>query len=375
MNKEKRKRVSVYLKAGELAATPYYRFYQFFGQIDADFRYNLMISDRRWGSFFPIAKQPSWKKVLIFFYIYFRVLYHLIIDTARCPDFVIISRCLINRVFPYSYRLLLKVIKHRKGCVVFDFDDEILSAGEISRNGFDFLSGLSDVIVVGSPLLKEVVKEGEREKVHFLPTTDGDFRGLVTEEATALRIRSFDKEVRIVWVGTFSSLMFLREVNESFERFGEYLASNGKNLILSVVCDYPFDVCPSNYQLNNVKWSRQTAINEMLCAHVGIMPLKDSKSARGKCSFKLIQYLSAGLPIVGTSIGMNEMVLRDSVGVGLKSNDVDLWWDALLSVTSSKEHWQNLSKNALFFWESEFNYSNNLKWWKCLLEGPLALDA
>ena len=70
MNKEKRKQVSVYLKAGERAATSYYRFYQYFKNLDADVKYNLMIPDNRWNDFFPIARQPKWKQVYIFFYIY-----------------------------------------------------------------------------------------------------------------------------------------------------------------------------------------------------------------------------------------------------------------------------------------------------------------
>jgi glycosyltransferase involved in cell wall biosynthesis len=44
--------------------------------------------------------------------------------------------------------------------------------------------------------------------------------------------------------------------------------------------------------------------------HIGIMPLEDTAWARGKCSFKMLQYMSCGIPVVVSPVGMNLEILK-----------------------------------------------------------------
>lgn len=361
------KRVSVYLKAGRKAATSYYRFYQHFDKIDAEFEYHLMIPDKRWDAFFPIAIQPLWKKVFIFFYIYLRVLWSLVKDVVRKPDSIVISRCLINLVLPFSYKMLLKIVKRRGVKIIFDFDDQIIISREVSRYSFDYLTNISDTVIVGSTLLKELICPQDRGKVMFLPTTDGDIYDQVSENIKIARLNAFESEIKIVWVGTFSGLKYLRIILEAIENFGEYLHSLSKRLTFFVVCDEPLDYHPQHFVLKNIKWNRQLAVNTMLNAHIGIMPLEDNAVTRGKCSFKLIQYLSAGLPCIGTNVGMNKIVLINEVGIGLESNQTDKWFNAFKKIVESKEKWLSYANNAIERWRNEFHSDTNLNKWRALL--------
>ena len=355
------KRVSVYLKAGRKAATSYYRFYQHFDKIDAEFTYHLMIPDKKWGVFFPIAIQPLWKKTFIFFYIYFRVLWSLVKDVVRKPDCIVISRCLINLVLPFSYRILLKIAKRRGVKIIFDFDDQIITAREVTTS-------VSDTVIVGSMLLQDLVRPQDKGKVNFLPTTDSDIYELVTEKIKVARLNSFDSVIRIVWVGTFSGLKYLNIILDAIECFGKYLHGMDKRLTFFVVCDEPLNYQPQYFILKNIRWDRQLAVKIMLNAHIGIMPLEDNVGTRGKCSFKLIQYLSAGLPCIGTNVGMNRIVLTNEVGIGLDFNQTEKWYNAFIKVVESKEKWLSYANNAIEQWKNEFHSDTNLKKWKTLLK-------
>lgn len=361
------KKVSVYLKAGENAAVTYYRFSQYFREMNVDIKYNLMIPDNKANSFLPISKQPLWKKVYIFFYIYFRTLKHLIGDYRDVPDVLVISRRIIDKLMPYSYCQLLTMIK-KKGCkIVWDFDDQIIELGEVSRADFDIISSLADTIVVGSPYLKQLIRNNFQDKVKFLPTTDGDMFGLMSDKVTELRKSSLASTVNVIWVGTFSGLVHLIRIMPSLELLGKYLSEEGRQLIMSVVCDYPLEYHANSFILENIKWSRDIAIEKMIKAHVGVMPLEDTEIARGKCAFKLIQYLSVGLPVVGSDVGMNKEVISDGVGRALSGFETALWVEAFKKVVSNERIWGKYSESAYRKWIEQYSYNSNLDNWKVII--------
>lgn len=366
MGLDNKKRISVYLKAGERAATSYYRFYQYFRQIDADVKFNLMIPDGRWNAFFPIASQPKWKQVYIFFFIYFRVLWNLAVDVIRKPEVVVISRCIINKVLPYSYKLLFKSLK-RRGCnIVWDFDDNIVGA-EMTRKNFDWFSSYANLIIVGSPTLKDIINNKFQEKVVLLPTTDGDMHERLTEEIKEKRTAEFDDIIRIIWVGTFSTLNYVRDIAPAIEKAGKRLKENKKELHLIVICDKTLDYETDNFVLHNVKWEKEVAITQMLQSHVGIMPLEDNEGTRGKCGFKLIQYLSVGLPVIGSTVGMNKSIINDKVGIGVDEVNTESWSNAIVSIVSDVTKWATYSANAYKEWELKYNISYNLSEWNKII--------
>ena len=367
MKKEEKKHISVYLKAGKRAATSYYRFYQFFDKIDEDFQYHLMIPDIRWSLFMPISKQHKVKQVIIFIYIYFRVLKGLLQDYINRPSTIIISRCLINRVFPCSYKILLKCIRERGTKIIWDFDDNVIVMREITREGFNWLSNNVDKIVVGSPFLKEYVSKYNHCKVVYMPTTDGDIHSKFTHDIQNQRINEINTLVRIVWVGTFTGIQHVLRITAAFEKLGESLKQQDKELFVTIVCDYPLEYEAHSFTLCNIKWEREIAIQEILKSHIGIMPLEDNENTRGKCGFKLIQYLSAALPVVGSAVGMNKLIINDSCGFALESLDINQWYDAMMSIIKDTNSWQGYSLGAEKEWIRKYSYDSNLKKWRDII--------
>jgi len=61
---------------------------------------------------------------------------------------------------------------------------------------------------------------------------------------------------------------------------------------------------------------------------VGIMPLRDDDLAKGKCSFKMLQYMAVKLPVIASPVCMNlEVFSRGDLGIAAR-NEAD-WLDAL----------------------------------------------
>ena len=63
------------------------------------------------------------------------------------------------------------------------------------------------------------------------------------------------------------------------------------------------------------------------------MPLADNEWSRGKCSYKMLLYLSCGVPVVVSPVGMNAQVLQ-AAEVGLGARDQNEWKTSILALLS-----------------------------------------
>ncbi len=72
-----------------------------------------------------------------------------------------------------------------------------------------------------------------------------------------------------------------------------------------------------------VEWNLQEELTFFAHFDIGVMPLEDSAFARGKCAFKLIQYMAAGLPVVASPVGANCEVVQDGTNGFLARTDED----------------------------------------------------
>ena len=77
-----------------------------------------------------------------------------------------------------------------------------------------------------------------------------------------------------------------------------------------------------------VQWSPEIEATSLHSMSVGIMPLTDTKWTRGKCSFKMLQYMAAGLPVIVAPVGMNVDVLNKGE-IGFSANSNDQWRQTL----------------------------------------------
>jgi glycosyltransferase involved in cell wall biosynthesis len=64
------------------------------------------------------------------------------------------------------------------------------------------------------------------------------------------------------------------------------------------------------------------------------MPLPDTPWERGKCGFKLVQYMAAGLPVVASPVGVNATLVTDQVE-GFLASSTEEWVASLTSLRDS----------------------------------------
>ena len=88
-----------------------------------------------------------------------------------------------------------------------------------------------------------------------------------------------------------------------------------------------------NYKI--ISWTSETEVSELSQFTIGIMPLYDTLGNRGKCAFKLVQYMGIGIPTISTPLQSN---LDIDKGCGnLFANSDEEWYLAFKDLLSNRD--------------------------------------
>jgi glycosyltransferase involved in cell wall biosynthesis len=82
-----------------------------------------------------------------------------------------------------------------------------------------------------------------------------------------------------------------------------------------------------------IAWSEVTEVDEIRGFDVGIMPLSDEPWERGKCGFKLIQYMACCLPVVASPVGVNTTIVEHGFN-GFLATSAEEWAQALCTLAA-----------------------------------------
>ncbi|HEY0006815.1 MAG TPA: glycosyltransferase [Pyrinomonadaceae bacterium] len=141
-----------------------------------------------------------------------------------------------------------------------------------------------------------------------------------------------DERFTIGWTGTWSNLPYLYQIEEPL---AEFLAEHKESRLL-VVCDREpsFERIPAaRWQF--AAWSPASEVKMVQSMDVGLMPLADTEWARGKCGFKMLSYMAAGVPVIVSPVGVNEEILQKAL-VGFSAVKLNDWYGALQSIYNDR---------------------------------------
>lgn len=219
---------------------------------------------------------------------------------------------------------------------LLDFDDAIFHNYDQSDkalvrhllgNKIDRLMAGSRLVTCGNGYLADRARRAGAPWIEILPSTI-DFEKYRTLPPPQQRDITPDNPLRIIWIGSPATVEYLELVRPALERLGSRHPLELR--IIGGERHWP------GIRTIPIRWSSETEAAELNQAHVGIMPLLDTPWEQGKCGFKLIQYMAAGLPVIGSNVGMNKDIVQVGKN-GLVSYGIDDWVNNLETLIRSPE--------------------------------------
>lgn len=354
---------SIYLRNEELDPSSFYRISQYLQFLSKPYIIHSISTNKEFSRNLQIKNWFSKKIYQAFLYIRmsFRVLFFIFSDSVNKVETIIIQRTILPRHMPFLILLCLRYFYKDKN-VIWDFDDNIIQSGEISRKEVNLLVEKSKKIIVTSNFLKETLPKDALGKVILSPTTDLGLSLIYSNSLIKEREQTYDTSVNLIWIGTGGNIRFLNDIIEYLDDAANKLKSKYyKELNLYIICNIPLNTKTHSLNICNIQWTRDVAAEYLKKAHIGIMPLQDTYYTRGKAGFKLVQYMATGLPVIGSNVGYNSSVVDENSGILISPNEESKWHDSIIKMSTNISFWNTMSLGARNKFLKDFNPQRNIE--------------
>jgi glycosyltransferase involved in cell wall biosynthesis len=250
--------------------------------------------------------------------------------------------------------------------MVFDYDDAIFHNYDMHPNKlirFLYQNKIKTIIkyashvITGSPYLTSYVNLHTKR---------------ISEIPTSINLSLYDYKLDnilkkkifvIAWIGSSTTSMNLLNLKDVFVKLF-HIDSSIKLKLMG------FDKSlVGEFRVPNIEfcdWSPQAELSLLKEMDLGIMPLEDNPFNRGKCGFKLIQYMGMGKPTISSPLPANIKINRDNSNLFAENNHE--WFSSILNVRNNPDYFRMIGYRNIAivekYYSVETNYNEYVKIFK-----------
>ncbi len=236
---------------------------------------------------------------------------------------------------------------------IYDFDDafylkyrigSMSIAKPILGDKFDNVIAGASAVTAGNRVLAEYALRNNAS-THYLPTA------VDTKRYQPAVLGRGSIVFTVGWVGSPSTAAYLLELVAPLSQMGL------EGLVKFIVVGAKAPKIP-NVSVVEVDWNEFREVDLINSFDVGVMPLPNDDWARGKCAFKLIQYMACAVPVIASPVGANV----DAVGTdcGLFATSHREWLEALRLLRDNPVTRDKMGNAGRLRVEQNYSLHNNL---------------
>jgi len=227
---------------------------------------------------------------------------------AWVERFFYLSR--VNYILDYDDAIFHRYDQHKSKIIRFFLSEKIAK----------LMKG-ADTVISGNEYIAEYAKKFAQKDKLIIPTVvNTDLYDQISSEK--------NQQFTIVWIGTQSTAKYVESVSEAIKEV--CIKTNGKFVMIGARASLP------GVPVEFIEWSEVDEIRHLKSCHVGIMPLPNQHWERGKCGFKIIQYMASKIPVIASPVGVNSTIIKDGVN-GYLASSISDWADCLYKVYNKSD--------------------------------------
>jgi glycosyltransferase involved in cell wall biosynthesis len=227
-----------------------------------------------------------------------------------------------GELFPYLPSRLESALAKSVTPYVVDYDDALFHKYDLSQSPLvrrvlgskiDQVMRGATCVIAGNGYLAARALQAGAMRIAIIPT-------VVDEQRYTTVKHGNHRQPVIGWIGSPATEHYVLDNREVLERV---CARHGARLLLigshAEVAGQFSGVVPEV-----AAWSEENEVAMINRMDIGIMPLRDGPWERGKCGYKIIQYMACGLPVVASAVGTNSDIVRHGEN-GFLADDPSTW--------------------------------------------------
>ncbi|HWC87582.1 MAG TPA: glycosyltransferase [Solirubrobacteraceae bacterium] len=284
--------------------------------------------------------------------------------SLRRPQSLLLHR----EASPLSRGALERRLLRSAAFAVYDFDDALQwdwGVGGVVRHiapkapkAYAAVSQ-ADRVIAGNPVLADWASAHNRDVV-LIPSC------VAPDSYQPKQSYRLSDPPRIGWIGSPDNEQHLRLIAPALR---EAHRRSGARIVLIGTTARGLGALEA--MIDRIPWSEAIQGSKLAEVDVGIGPLPDDPYSRGKCGYRILQYAAAGVPALGSPVGVNRDILSQ-LGMAAPST-IDEWDDALADLFGkSDEARAALGRRAREIVRLRYSYDALLPRWRGAvgLSGP-----
>ncbi|WP_321463682.1 glycosyltransferase family 4 protein [uncultured Vibrio sp.] len=315
------KKILLFSKYSRMGASSRLRTHQYvtyLEQLDYKVTVSPLFNDKYLKALY--SKQPI-SKILVL-KLYFKRLMTLI----TCFDYDILW--IEKELFPYFPAIFERALRLFGVKFIVDYDDAIFHNYDLSSNylikrflgnKIDKVMALSTATVAGNQYLSDRAISAGSKNVKIIPTV---------VDITRYSVKETDNKKTVVgWIGSPSTQKYVVELLPVFLKLSKSVVF--KLVLVGATEDIVDQLTGLDVEV--IPWGEDTEVNNIQSMDIGIMPLHNGPWEKGKCGYKLIQYMACGKPVVASKVGANIEIVN-SPSIGFLADNSEEFYDCLVKI-------------------------------------------
>ena len=260
-----------------------------------------------------------------------------------------------KELFPYLPAFAERVMAFLNVRYIVDYDDAIFHNYDLSKSKLirfflskkiDKVMKYSGFVIAGNDYLATRAKNAGAKNVIQIPTV------IDIDRYHCKQLYDNNKPLVIGWIGSPSTFKYIKNIFPALEK----VIQDNTVLLHLIGMSKKND---ANSQILYIPWEENTEVDYICQFDIGIMPLENTPWELGKCSYKLIQYMGCGIPVVASSIGMNNQVVEDGSNGFLVENEAE-WIEKISVLLNDPLLRKTFGKKGRLKVEQEFSIQNRV---------------